>query len=434
MKLFLNIMILLPLSLYAVVPNYLPYDSTAPGIHFEQGSTWKKILEKAKTENRYIFVDCYTTWCLPCKKMEVEVYPLQKAGDFFNDKFICIKIQMDTTQKDNDVVKMFYADAHYLKERYKIQGYPTLLFFTPDANILSKSMGAQGTDALIQLGTDALNPQKNYYKLLANYKRGKRDMVEMSYLARTALELLGDTAQSEKIAKTYLESFKKEAWFVKDNIQFMAEFTKNLQDIGFHLFYQYKDTINKVMADDDYAERFVSSIIYKEIILPEIERADRANTSPDWNALTLNIRTDYGNYYAERGILVAKLNWQRHHKNWPEYIKYFVLFVDKYDTLRDNISPNGIEDFFWNNRAWEVFKYSYNKEELIKALHWSNRAVMMNPTPDWIDTYASILYKLGYDNLAISWEELAVKQDPTNTTIQSALEKMKKKEPTWPIQ
>ena len=43
------------------------------GIHFEQGLSWKDILAKAKAEHKYIFVDCYATWCGPCKYMDKNV-------------------------------------------------------------------------------------------------------------------------------------------------------------------------------------------------------------------------------------------------------------------------------------------------------------------------------------------------------------------------
>ena len=36
-----------------------------------QELTLAKALEKAKIENKYVFVDCYTSWCGPCKMMAV---------------------------------------------------------------------------------------------------------------------------------------------------------------------------------------------------------------------------------------------------------------------------------------------------------------------------------------------------------------------------
>ncbi len=38
------------------------------GIQFSHG-TWKEILSQAKKENKLVFIDVYTSWCGPCKKM-----------------------------------------------------------------------------------------------------------------------------------------------------------------------------------------------------------------------------------------------------------------------------------------------------------------------------------------------------------------------------
>jgi hypothetical protein len=76
---------------------------------------------------------------------------------------------------------------------------------------------------------------------------------------------------------------------------------------------------------------------------------------------------------------------------------------------------------------------SQNELELNKALSWSKRAVILEPAPDYIDTYANILYKLGRKELAIQWEEIAGKLAGLYKPIQTCLEKMKKGEPTWPL-
>lgn len=43
------------------------------GIRFES-FTFHEALEKAKQEKKLIFVDCYTTWCGPCKMMSEQVF------------------------------------------------------------------------------------------------------------------------------------------------------------------------------------------------------------------------------------------------------------------------------------------------------------------------------------------------------------------------
>ena len=65
------------------------------GIHFEQKIKWEKIINKAKKNNKLIFVDCYTTWCIPCKNMSTEVFVSDSVGAYFNDHFISVPLKWD---------------------------------------------------------------------------------------------------------------------------------------------------------------------------------------------------------------------------------------------------------------------------------------------------------------------------------------------------
>jgi len=404
-------------------------DSMNTGIQFENGLNWEEVLTKSKKENKLIFMDCYTTWCGPCKEMERSVYSLEKVGKYFNDKFISVKAQMDTSKKDNDAVKIWYTDAHYIRKKYNVEAFPTFLFFTPDGKLLYRSVGAKVPDEFLALAAEVSNPQRDYYKLLEHFKQGKKDLPEMSYLARTGL-LLGDTVTSQQVAEEYIVQLNNEVLLTKENIQFLYDFTKSSKDKGFKLFYHYADSINKIMEDDTYAQQFVHSIIYKEIVLPAIEKANSsAGSMPDWSAIASVIKKRYNEYYSERVITAARFTWELNHKNWPEYIKYLVLFQEKFGSKSNN---DAMTSLVLNNYAWEVFQYGQNKEELSKALSWSSKAIMMHPTANWMDTYANILYKLGKNKLSIRWEEIAAKLSPNDKDIQVNLEKMKKGEPTWP--
>lgn len=81
------------------------------GIKFEKGLSWAQLKEKAKKENKYIFLDCFTTWCAPCKVMEQEVFTRKNVGDFFNASFINVKAQFDSTKNDNEEVRSWYPDV-----------------------------------------------------------------------------------------------------------------------------------------------------------------------------------------------------------------------------------------------------------------------------------------------------------------------------------
>ncbi|OQP48136.1 hypothetical protein A4D02_05280 [Niastella koreensis] len=57
-------------------------------------------------------MDCFTTRCGSCRYMRTTIFPQAEMGSFFNDKFVSIEVQLDSTSKDNEQVKSWYADAH----------------------------------------------------------------------------------------------------------------------------------------------------------------------------------------------------------------------------------------------------------------------------------------------------------------------------------
>ncbi len=65
------------------------------GIQFHQNESWESIVALAKKENKLIFMDCYTSWCGPCKALARDVFPQQKVGDFFNPRFINVQYDME---------------------------------------------------------------------------------------------------------------------------------------------------------------------------------------------------------------------------------------------------------------------------------------------------------------------------------------------------
>src|ERR1700759_5067006 len=94
------------------------------GITFEHNLSWEQILQKAKKENKYVFVDCYATWCGPCKTMDKTVYPVDSVGLFINDHFISVRMQMDTSKQDNEETRQWYPIAQMLGKKYEIWAYP----------------------------------------------------------------------------------------------------------------------------------------------------------------------------------------------------------------------------------------------------------------------------------------------------------------------
>lgn len=113
------------------------------GIEFFHG-TYEQACEKAKKENKNIFIDVYTTWCGPCKKMARDVFPVKEVGDFYNKNFVCIKLDAENE-----------ADSEFFKH-YKASAYPTYFWVTPETKLMDTKTGMSSPETFIQYGKEAL--------------------------------------------------------------------------------------------------------------------------------------------------------------------------------------------------------------------------------------------------------------------------------------
>lgn len=63
-------------------------------IHFFEGD-YTSALEKAKTENKNLFICFSASWCGPCKMMEKYVFPDEKVAQYVDTHFIPLHLDID---------------------------------------------------------------------------------------------------------------------------------------------------------------------------------------------------------------------------------------------------------------------------------------------------------------------------------------------------
>ncbi|MBS1533173.1 MAG: thioredoxin family protein [Bacteroidetes bacterium] len=129
--------LMLTLILASVNGVRCPAQEKLAGIHFFEG-TFKDALTKAKAEKKALFFDAYASWCGPCKHMDADVYSLPEVGKFFNDNFVCIRVDMEKGEGPD-----------LAKKLTSIDGYPSLLFFSPDGHLVKTIYGSRSPSALM---------------------------------------------------------------------------------------------------------------------------------------------------------------------------------------------------------------------------------------------------------------------------------------------
>ncbi len=133
-----------------------------PGIQFCHLS-WTDVVAKAKEDNKPIFIDFYTQWCGPCLNMAETVFTLPEVGAFYNEHFICAKIDAES------------VEGRELARKYQVKVYPTYIFV--DANseeAIHRSSSTQTADTFIFTGESALDAQRRSFYLEKSYADGNR--------------------------------------------------------------------------------------------------------------------------------------------------------------------------------------------------------------------------------------------------------------------
>lgn len=136
--------------------------TTAQGIPFMDGS-WAEVVKKAKEEKKLIFVDAYASWCGPCKKMDQLTFTHQAVTKYFSSRFISFKIDMEK------------GEGPQLNSLFKVTAFPTLLFISPEEEIVHKITGFQEANKLMDQAEIALGKYNPARDMEESYKNGNRE-------------------------------------------------------------------------------------------------------------------------------------------------------------------------------------------------------------------------------------------------------------------
>lgn len=424
--------------------------TTAQGIKFEENLTWPQIKAKAKAENKYIFMDCYATWCGPCKWMSKNIFTLKEVTDFFNASFISVAVQMDQTPKDSLRIKAWYADAKIISNTYGVDAYPTYIFFSPDGKAVHRLVGTSETGSeFVENAKDAFDIRKQYYTLIDHWKEHKDDSTYLQHAINVALKA-SDKATASLIGDAYFECLKNP--FTEDNLKLFYSIISSSKDRAFYFFLNNASKIDKIVNDEGFVERklgrdiitieeieplftgqsttplvwknilekikgkypqlndkvvvwlysqFSNAIVYKEITTP-LYRTDNA-TTPDWGKLAIKIKLKYPGFDPDQSIKLEIPKYYYYKKQWNKCAQTTIEYLNKFKTRY--ISPTQVNNMVWYN----VFLNSNNKQFLIHALNWSKWTVDQNPIDEqFMDSYANLLYKTGNRREAIIYEKKAI--------------------------
>jgi tetratricopeptide (TPR) repeat protein len=183
---------------------------------------------KARSTGKLLMIDFYGIWCPPCNEMNDSVFSKPSFKENAS-AFVQLKLDADSPVSEG------------LSQRYGIQGFPTVIFASPQGDEIARVVGYRPMDQFLAEMKGALsNQSQTFATLQAKAKKGDRaaaDRVGAIYLDRgeydRAYRFLKDTQQEkEKLcaAEVGLYETKAKAGNKKAQSQWMAALQKSIAE------------------------------------------------------------------------------------------------------------------------------------------------------------------------------------------------------------
>jgi len=365
--------------------------------------TWAETLEASKTENKPIFMDCFTDWCGPCKWMSANIFTNDDVADYFNENYICVKFDMEK------------GEGKDLAKKFKIRAYPTLIFTNEKEELLLIAVGAdQDPMSYVANGKRAKDPKDNmvYY---TNNKDANFDNPKFMASYFNLMSAANNINQEE--VNRYFDQFDAEQWASEDNWSIIKETVKSADNEVFRsVVANEKHYISKYGKE---AEDFIARTYFMDLA----NMYYRARTDEAKEEYAHYKREVLSNSFSGKDLLEFRINsfeYERS-KNWDAF-----CMINMNDALKyygDNANQ-------LNSIAWTMFENTENQEYLKGALEISKKSVELDPESHaTLDTYANLLLVTGNANEALEVENKALalaKAEGSNTkNYEEVIEKIK---------
>ena len=284
---------------------------------------------------------------------------------------------------------------------------------------------AAATEGFSVKNADWTPESQRYASLLADYRKGKRDL---AYLRRLALMALrqNDQAQATEAGNAFValapRPYSKETWAV------IAAITRTSKDRGFELLRTRMNEADAALGAQ-MAEKKLVEVIRREVIEPHLKDPEH---ELDESAVDVSAVAQYGEL-GQEVVYGAKMMDAWLKQDWTSFGQYYIRYFQT--AIPRSTYP-------LNSLSYQVLEHVSDTETLGKAIEVMKRSIDFDKPdsvfgrydPTELDTYANLLYKLGRKTEAIEWEGKAVAvSDGRDEEITEHLQKMRSGVPTWPV-
>lgn len=329
---------------------------------------YDKALKFASKENKLLFIDFYTTWCAPCKKLDKLVFQNDSIKNILGKDFVMLKYD---AEKDT---------IFHLSKKHHVSSYPTGIILNREGFVLNRKYGFPGQDSLslqknvIEFTDEsiALNKEK---KLLKGYSNKinieKYPKFYVDYVNRTNTKI--NNSQLSDYLNNTQDKFSEE--YFSTLIYFGRDVPVNIADIALE---------NKQKYIDLYGQKDVETLLY-------------FLTSVKFNVALSEINQEKYEEAVEFTKSALSEKWVN--DILPEYEKDYLKAQNKWNEvfeINKTLKEKGeFDNGYINHFSWQVYEKCDDQDVIIKCIEWMKEVTDQEPNYAYLDTYAHLMYKSG---------------------------------------
>ena len=214
----------------------LPLCVCAQGVNFRPVS-YAEAMELAVKEKKMVFIDFYTEWCGPCKRMSKEVFPQQEVGEYFNRTFISLKLDAEK------------REGLELAKKYAVKAFPTFVVLSPDGAEVYRTSGYRPAGEFVEKIRKGMDPKWSPAGLARRYEKGERTPQLMNDYAMLLLEQ-GETDEGLRVIDDYFNRLPDRKKVKPENLFLYARFALNLDDPKARYVFDNKERFVKANGEE----------------------------------------------------------------------------------------------------------------------------------------------------------------------------------------
>ncbi|RYD74636.1 MAG: DUF255 domain-containing protein, partial [Sphingobacteriales bacterium] len=392
-------------------------------ISFFEGS-FNEALKQAEKQQKKVYLDCYTSWCGPCKMMEKNVFTDSAVGNTYNKNFICFRVDMEK------------GEGPELQKRYSVQAFPTHLFINSNGELLHRSAGYQSSSQFINIAADANNSKKQSAGLENRYKNGERSEL---FLKEYLQYLKRNFMATDEAFDLYLKTLPENARNSEETIKMLVKYTENTRTYAYQLLTENDAKARKLYSEKMYHGKHLITIHMSAYIAgKDKDEKWLFELIPLYNKYAKNasryITTELYSVYFKQSKEYKRLN-----DSLENHFQHNILHGKTVSETLDNKDDAAIKKLFepkvktstyyasaennnmlkinYISKANEMVEQAKfytladvaaEKQELQKAVNWVELALKAEEQVFYYRVYAQLLNKIGENEKAISTAQIGI--------------------------